>query len=285
MRAAGPRQQVRAQRFDAAGQLWYNDLERKTKSPDRDILARFGEKEIVLMAEASTQRGGRPSLPMQGVPQPTRDEVLNLPRVHISSHPVMAHKMTALRDKNTAPPEFYRLVKEIGALLAYEATAGLALEPHEIETPMGPMTGRRLAGGIGVTPILRAGLGLAEAFREVIPDIQVWHLGLRRDEDTLQALEYYNRLPHKVDLQVAYAIDPMLATGGSAIDAINILKRRGIPRLSYVCIIAAPYGLLKLSQTHPDIDIYIAALDESLNEKGYILPGLGDAGDRQFGTF
>lgn len=196
----------------------------------------------------------------------------------------MAHKMTALRDKNTQTPEFYRLVKEIGALLAYEATASLALEPSPIETPMGPMQGDRLAGGIGVTPILRAGLGLAEGFREVIPDAQVWHLGLRRDEDTLQALEYYNRLPHKVEFQVCYAVDPMLATGGSAIDAINILKLRGIPRLSYVGIIAAPYGLLKLSQAHPDIDIYIAALDESLNDRGYILPGLGDAGDRQFGT-
>jgi len=222
---------------------------------------------------------------MQGVAQPSREEVLHLPHVYISSHPVMAHKITALRDKNTQPPEFYRLVKEIGALLAYESTTNLALEPSPIETPMGPMVGQRLAGGIGVTPILRAGLGLAEAFRDVIPDIQVWHLGLRRDEDTLQAMEYYNRLPHKVDLQVAYAIDPMLATGGSAIDAINVLKRRGIPRLSYVCIIAAPYGLLKLSQTHPDIDIYVAALDETLNDKGYILPGLGDAGDRQFGTF
>lgn len=237
------------------------------------------------MTETSTQSGGRPSLPMQGVAQPSREEVLHLPRVYISSHPVMAHKITALRDKNTQPPEFYRLVKEIGALLAYESTTNLALEPSPIETPMGPMVGQRLAGGIGVTPILRAGLGLAEAFRDVIPDIQVWHLGLRRDEDTLQAMEYYNRLPHKVDLQVAYAIDPMLATGGSAIDAINVLKRRGIPRLSYVCIIAAPYGLLKLSQTHPDIDIYVAALDETLNDKGYILPGLGDAGDRQFGTF
>ncbi len=237
------------------------------------------------MSETRTQDGERPSLPMQGVHQPTRDEVLNLPRVHISSHPVMAHKMTALRDKNTPPPEFYRLVKEIGALLAYEATAGLALETAPIETPMGPMVGQRLAGGIGVTPILRAGLGLAEAFREVIPDAQIWHLGLRRDEATLQALEYYNQLPHKIDLQVAYAVDPMLATGGSAIDAINILKRRGIPRLSYVGIIAAPYGLLKLSETHPDIDIYIAALDESLNDVGYIIPGLGDAGDRQFGTF
>jgi uracil phosphoribosyltransferase len=237
------------------------------------------------MSETLTQGGKRPSLPMQGIPQPTRKEVLNLPRVHISSHPVMSHKMTALRDKKTPPPEFYRLVKEIGALLAYEATASLRLEAAPIETPMGPMVGQRLAGGIGVMPILRAGLGLAEAFREVIPDAQIWHLGLRRDENTLQALEYYNRLPHKIDLQEAYAVDPMLATGGSAIDAIKILKLRGIPRLSYVGIIAAPYGLLKLSQAHPDIDIYIAALDESLNDVGYILPGLGDAGDRQFGTF
>jgi uracil phosphoribosyltransferase len=237
------------------------------------------------MTETSTQSGGRPSLPMQGVPQPKRDEVLNLPRVHISQHPVMAHKMTALRDQNTQPPEFYRLVKEIGALLAYEATVSLALDPTDIETPMGPMKGQRLAGGIGVMPILRAGLGLAEGFRQVIPDVQVWHLGLKRDEHTLQALEYYNQLPHRVDLQVAYAVDPMLATGGSAIDAIAVLKRRGIPRISYVGIIAAPYGLLKLSQTHPDIDIYIAALDESLNDRGFILPGLGDAGDRQFGTF
>lgn len=237
------------------------------------------------MAETTTQSGGRPGLPMQGVPQPRRADVLNLPRVHISQHPVMAQKLTALRDKNTSVPEFYRLVREIGALLAYEATASLVLEPVPIETPMGPMIGQRLAGGIGITPILRAGLGLAEGFRQVIPDAQVWHLGLRRDEETLQALEYYNRLPHKVDLQVCYAVDPMLATGGSAIDAMNILKLRGIPRLSYVGIIAAPYGLLKLSQTHPDIDIFIGALDESLNDKGYILPGLGDAGDRQFGTF
>jgi uracil phosphoribosyltransferase len=222
---------------------------------------------------------------MKGVAQPSREEVLNLPRVHISTHPVIHHKMTALRDKRTPPPEFYRLVKEIGALLAYEATAGLYLEPQTIETPLQPMIGQRLAGGIGITPILRAGLGLAEGFREVISEAQVWHLGLRRDEQTLQALEYYNRLPHQVDLQVAYAVDPMLATGGSAIDAINVLKKRGITRLSYVCILAAPYGLLKLSQAHPDIDIYIAALDESLNDLGYILPGLGDAGDRQFGTF
>ncbi len=229
--------------------------------------------------------GGQPGPPMQGVSQPTRAELLTLPRVHISQHPVMAHKLTALRDKRTAPPDFYRLVKEIGELLAYEATASLALETSETETPLTKMEGYKLAGGIGITPILRAGLGLAEGFREVISDAQVWHLGLRRDEQTLQALEYYNRLPHKVNLQVCYAVDPMLATGGSAIDAINILKRRGIPRLSYVGIIAAPYGLQNLVQAHPDIDVYIAALDESLNDLGYIVPGLGDAGDRQFGTF
>ena len=229
--------------------------------------------------------GERQAFPMRGVPQPSRDEVCNLPRVHISTHPVIQHKMTALRDKNTLPPDFYRLVKEIGALLAYEATATLHLEAEEIETPLQAMSGQRLAGGIGITPILRAGLGLAEGFREVISEAQVWHLGLRRDERTLQALEYYNRLPHQVDLQVAYAVDPMLATGGSAIDSINVLKKHGIPRLSYVCILAAPYGLLRLSQVHPDIDIYVAALDEGLNDLGYILPGLGDAGDRQFGTF
>jgi uracil phosphoribosyltransferase len=197
----------------------------------------------------------------------------------------MAHKITALRDKNTRPPEFYRLVKEIGALLAYEATASLTLDSHTIETPLAPTQGYRLAGGIGVAPILRAGLGLAEGFREVIPDVQIWHLGLRRDEYTLQAMEYYNQLPHQVNLQVCYAVDPMLATGGSAIDAITILKKRGITRLSYVGVIAAPYGLLRLSQAHPDIDIFLAGLDDSLNDIGYIVPGLGDAGDRQFGTF
>lgn len=236
------------------------------------------------MARTNIQRD-QPTLPMQGILQPTREEVLNLPRLSISKHPVIAHKLTTLRDKQTAPPEFYRLVKEIGSLLAYEATASLALETTTIDTPLQTMAGSRLAGGIGVTPILRAGLGLAEGFRQVIPDAQIWHLGLRRDERTLQALEYYNQLPYQVDLQVCYVVDPMLATGGSAIDTINILKRRGIARLSYVGIIAAPYGLLRLSQAHPDIDIYISALDDHLNDLGYIVPGLGDAGDRQFGTY
>ncbi len=230
------------------------------------------------------EQGDHSKLPMQGIKQPTKEEVTRLPHVHISSHPVMAHKITRLRDKNTSTAHFYQLVKEIGALLAYEATSTLALETSIIETPLESTTGYKLAGGIGITPILRAGLGLAEGFREVISDVQVWHLGLRRDERTLQALEYYNQLPHQVNLQVCYAVDPMLATGGSAIDAINILKKRNIPRLCYLGIIAAPYGLLRLSQAHPDIDIYVAALDETLNDYGYIMPGLGDAGDRQFGT-
>ena len=229
-------------------------------------------------------QGDRPKLPMQGIPQPSHEDVLGLPRLHLSQHPVMAHKVTRLRDKHTSTAEFYRLVKEIGSLLAYEATASLALEPLPIETPMCPMTGAQLAGGIGITPILRAGLGMADGFREVIPNAQIWHLGLRRDEQTLQALEYYNQLPHRVNLRVCYAVDPMLATGGSAIDSITILKHRGVLRIAYIGIIAAPYGVLRLTQTYPDVDIYIAALDDSLNDYGYILPGLGDAGDRQFGT-
>src|SRR5260370_5059784 len=216
------------------------------------------------MTETTTSSSERHSLPMQGVPQPRREEVVNLARVYISAHAVMAHKLTGMRDKNTQPPEFYRLVKEIGALLAYEATETLALERVEIETPMRPMIGQRLAGGIGVTPILRAGLGLAEGFREVIPEVQIWHLGLRRDEQTLQAMEYYNQLPHRVDLQVCYVLDPMLATCGSAIDAINVLKRSDIPRLCYVGIIAAPHGLLKRCLVHTNVGISIPALDESI---------------------
>ncbi len=227
---------------------------------------------------------GEMDLPMRGVPQPTRDDVLRLPGVHISSHPVVAHKLTRLRDQHTPPPEFYRLVKELGALLAYEATVDLKLVDAPIETPLKPMMGRRLAGGVGVVPILRAGLGLAEGFREVFPEVQVWHLGLRRDERTLEPIEYYNQMGRAENLQVCFSVDPMLATGGSAIDAINTLKRIGVPHLRYVCIIAAPYGLKKLHETHPEVPIFVAAVDEVLNDRGFIVPGLGDAGDRQFGT-
>lgn len=224
------------------------------------------------------------SLPMRGIPQPKREEVLDLPGVHMSHHPVIYHKVTKLRDKNTAPPEFYRLVKELGSLLAYESMADLALMDVPIETPLKAMVGKRLAGGVGAVPILRAGLGLAEGFREVFPEIQIWHLGLRRDERTLEPIEYYNQMSRAANLQVCFSVDPMLATGGSAIDAINTLKRIGVPRLRYVCIIAAPYGVKKLHEAHPDVPIYVAAIDDELNDRGFIVPGLGDAGDRQFGT-
>lgn len=224
------------------------------------------------------------TLPMRGVPQPSRESVLSLPDVHISQHPVIEHKMTALRDRDTAAPDFYRLVRELGTLLAYEATADLHTQPARVETPLEPADGQRLAGGVGIVPVLRAGLGLADGFRAVLPDAPVWHLGLRRDERTLEPIEYYNQLARAVNLQVCYAVDPMLATGGSATDALNILKRYGVPHLRYVGLIAAPYGLLKLREAHPDVPIYLAALDERLDDRGYICPGLGDAGDRQFGT-
>ena len=225
-----------------------------------------------------------PALPMRGVPQPSRESVLGLPGVHVSQHPVVAHKMSLLRDKTTPPRDFYRLVRELGTLLAYEATQDLATTPVQIETPLEPMEARELAGGVGIVPILRAGLGLAEGFRQVLPDAQVWHLGLRRDEHTLEPIEYYNNLARAHNLQVCFAVDPMLATGGSAMDALNTLTRYGVPHLRYVGLIGAPYGLAKLREAHPDVPIYLAALDESLNDVGFIRPGLGDAGDRQFGT-
>jgi uracil phosphoribosyltransferase len=230
------------------------------------------------------ESGAIRSLPMRGVPQPSRESVLSLPAVRVSRHPVVAHKMTALRDQRTPPPDFYRLVRELGTLLAYEATMDLHTLPTTIETPLETTTGERLAGGVGIVPILRAGLGLAEGFRQVLPDAQVWHLGLRRDEHTLEPIEYYNQLARASNLQVVFSVDPMLATGGSAIDALSILKRYGVPHLRYVGLIAAPYGLLKLREAHPDVPIYLAALDERLDERGFICPGLGDAGDRQFGT-
>lgn len=230
------------------------------------------------------ESGASRSLPMRGVPQPSRESVLSLPGVHISRHPVVAHKMTALRDQRTSPPDFYRLVRELGTLLAYEATMDLRTVPASVETPLETMTGERLAGGVGIVPILRAGLGLAEGFRQVLPDAQVWHLGLRRDEHTLEPIEYYNQLARASNLQVVFSVDPMLATGGSAMDALNILKRYGVPHLRYVGLIAAPYGLLKLREAYPEVPIYLAALDERLDERGFICPGLGDAGDRQFGT-
>lgn len=222
---------------------------------------------------------------MRGVPQPARAEALALPDVYVSRHPVVAHKIGLLRDRHTSVPDFYRLVREIGTLLAYEASQDLRTEEVEVETPLERTVARRLAGGVGIVPILRAGLGLADGFRSVLPDASVWHLGLRRDERTLEPIEYYNQLARAVDLQVCFSVDPMLATGGSAIDALNTLKRYGVPHLRYVGLIGAPYGVSRLRAAHPDVPIYLAALDERLDDRGYICPGLGDAGDRQFGTF
>ncbi len=224
------------------------------------------------------------NFPMRGVAQPARESVLSLPGISISPHPVVAHKLSRLRDRQTEPPDFYRLVYELGTLLAYEATSDLSTTPIPVDTPLEPMMGKKLAGSVGIVPILRAGLGLAEGFRQVLPAAQVWHLGIRRDEETLEPIEYYNPLARADNLQVCFSVDPMLATGGSAIDALNTLKRYGVPHLRYVGLIAAPYGLSRLREAHPDVPIYIAALDERLDERGYICPGLGDAGDRQFGT-
>ena len=225
-----------------------------------------------------------PSLPMRGIAQPTRDEALALPGLHVSRHPIIASKLTALRDVATSPAHFYALVRELGALLAYEATADLPTEPWQIQTPLEPMVGQRIAGGVGVAPILRAGLGMAEGFRQALPEAQVWHLGLRRDERTLRPVQYYNQLARAANLQVCFVVDPMLATGGSGIDALDLLVAKGVRRLRYLALIAAPYGLVALRRAHPHTPIYVAAVDDRLDERGYICPGLGDAGDRQFNT-
>ncbi len=223
-------------------------------------------------------------LPMRGVPQPSRAEALALPGLRISRHPVVASKLTALRDATTSPAQFYALTRELGALLAYEAPADLETEPCAIQTPLESMGGRRLAGGGGVAPILRAGLWLAEGVRQALPEAQVWHLGLRRDERTLRPIHYYNQLARASNLHVCYVVDPMLATGGSAIDALDLLTAQGVRQLRYLALIAAPYGLLALRRAYPETPIYVAAVDDRLDERGYICPGLGDAGDRQFNT-
>ncbi len=201
-----------------------------------------------------------------------------------SRHPLVAHKLTKLRDKATKPKKFRELVREIAALLTYEATADLALEAIQVETPLMPTQGYELREKIGLVPILRAGLGMVEGVWELMPSAEVWHIGLYRDERTLQPVEYYNKLPIAPTVSVCLILDPMLATGGSAVATADILKRWGVARIKFVGLIAAPEGIAALQQAHPDIPIHIAAIDERLNENGYILPGLGDAGDRQFGT-
>jgi len=205
-------------------------------------------------------------------------------QLHISKHPLLREKITRLRDQATEPRQFRALVGEIATLLLYEATADLLVEETTVQTPLASARGSRLAEPIGLVPVLRAGIGMVEAALELMPDAQVWHIGLFRDERTLKPIEYYNKLPSSATVSVCLVLDPMLATGGSATATIDILKKWGAKRVKYVGIIAAPEGVRALSSAHPDVPIHVAALDERLNEKGYIVPGLGDAGDRQFGT-
>jgi uracil phosphoribosyltransferase len=209
---------------------------------------------------------------------------LSAEQLHVSAHPLVREKVTRLRDEATPPKIFRELVAEIATLLLYEATADLPIEPREVKTPLAVSKGARLKDKVGLVPVLRAGIGMVEAALELIPEAQVWHIGLFRDERTLRPISYYNKLPSSATVQVCLVLDPMLATGGSATATVDILKKWGAKRIKYVGLIAAPEGVRALSSAHPDVPIHVAALDERLNDKGYIVPGLGDAGDRQFGT-
>lgn len=204
--------------------------------------------------------------------------------VYVSTHPLVAHKLTKLRNIETSPKKFRELVRELGGLLAYESTLDLVTIPLSVQTPMGVANGVELQEKIGLVPILRAGLGMVEGVWEVIPTAEVWHIGLYRDEKTLKPVEYYNKLPVEPTVSVCLILDPMLATGGSAVATVGILKRWGVKRIKFVGLIGAPEGVQRLQNAHPDVPIYLGAVDERLNEIGYIMPGLGDAGDRQFGT-
>ncbi|MFP4396063.1 MAG: uracil phosphoribosyltransferase [Anaerolineales bacterium] len=204
--------------------------------------------------------------------------------IHVSEHPLVKHKLTLLRDKRTDPKKFRELTREITILLAYEATKDLRVEPVEVETPMAASAGFRLQEPIGLIPILRAGLGMVEGIWELIPSAEVWHIGLFRDEQTLRPVAYYNRLPVHPTVSVCLILDPMLATGGSAVKTVNILKKWGANRIKFMGLIGAPEGVENLNAQHPDVDLYLATVDDHLNENGFIVPGLGDAGDRQFGT-
>ena len=203
----------------------------------------------------------------------------------ILDHPLVQHKLSILRRTDTCTKDFRELISEIGNLLCYEATRDLELEPVEIETPICKCIAKQISGKDPViVPILRAGLGMVDGLQKLMPQAKVGHIGLYRDEETAQPIEYFCKLPKDINERKVFLVDPMLATGGSAIDAISQLKKRGVKDIHFLCIIAAPEGLEKVNVAHPDVQIYCAALDEKLNEVNYIVPGLGDAGDRIFGT-
>ncbi|NWF68773.1 MAG: uracil phosphoribosyltransferase [Chloroflexi bacterium] len=205
-------------------------------------------------------------------------------QVHVSTHPLVKHKLTLLRDVSTDHRSFRELVRELALLLCYEATMDLKLVSKSVTTPMGEAHGYRTEDTIGLVPILRAGLGLVDGVMELLPSVQVWHIGLYRDERTLRPVEYYNKLPTAPTVQICLVLDPMLATGGSAVATVDILKRWGVERIKFLGLIAAPEGIERLSKAHPNVPIHVAAVDDHLNDIGFIVPGLGDAGDRQFGT-
>jgi uracil phosphoribosyltransferase len=206
-------------------------------------------------------------------------------QVFVSRHPLVRHKLASLRLTATGPPEFRALVRSLASLLGQEATTDLNLRHFDVTTPLGPAACETLAETVGIVPILRAGLGMAEGLLDLLPEAQVWHLGIFRDENTLLPIEYYNKLPRPCRISLALVVDPMLATGGSAARACEVLASVGVPRIKLVSLIAAPEGIERVSRSMPGVPIHVGAVDERLNEVGYIVPGLGDAGDRQFHTF
>ena len=212
-------------------------------------------------------------------------EIPRMSKVYVFDHPLIQHKLTYIRDKNTGTKEFRELVDEVATLMAFEITRDLPLEEIEVETPVTTAKTKVLSGKkIAIVPILRAGIGMVDGVLKLIPAAKVGHIGLYRDPETLKPVEYYAKLPADVEERDFIIVDPMLATGGSAVEAINSLKKRGAKNIKFMCLIAAPEGVKAIQEQHDDVDIYIAALDEKLNDHGYIVPGLGDAGDRLFGT-
>lgn len=205
-------------------------------------------------------------------------------KLTIINHPLVSHKVAMLRDENTGSKDFRELVNEISLLMVYEATKDLPTKGKPVKTPIKQTVGNYIEKQVALVPVLRAGLGMVEALVSILPAAKVGHIGLYRDHDTLEPVEYYCKLPSDIDRRQVIVLDPMLATGGSAAAAIQFIKKRGATKIKLMCIIAAPEGVRAIESAHPDVEIYVSALDERLNEKGYIVPGLGDAGDRLFGT-